>query len=137
MKMEQTYSLQFRGKVLFYFAALFCFFTIIGIPLGIIFIVMAHRARIVILDDSVVYTMLFTKTIRYKEIRKIMFAKPVTPRLYMGKISPNLFIDIVTVIPLIIESKNKKIKFSANFFDNSKEIVSTLLKKTKLKLEQQ
>ncbi|MBI5392734.1 hypothetical protein HZA96_02590 [Candidatus Woesearchaeota archaeon] len=133
--MEQIYNLQMRGKILFYIAAFICFISLIGIPVGILFIIMAYRAKIVILDDAVVYTMLFTKTICYKDITKIMLAKPVSPRLYMGNAAPGVFINVVTVVPLIIESKDKKIKFSANFFDNSEEVVSIILKKTKLKLE--
>ena len=37
--MEQIYSLQTRGKILFYVAAFICFLSLVGSPVGIIFII--------------------------------------------------------------------------------------------------
>ncbi|MBI4151660.1 hypothetical protein HY496_01705, partial [Candidatus Woesearchaeota archaeon] len=109
------------------------------IPFGIIFVVMALRAKVVLFDDRLEYTMLWTKRVPYKEIKKISFAKPQTARYYISNQGMPIFLNLVTVIPLVIEyeheGKMKKTKFSSNFFENAEEMVGFLLKKTKRKLE--
>jgi len=134
--MEKIYTLQSRGKFLFYTAAFICIISLILIPFGILFIIMAMRAKLVLYDDHLTYTMLTTKNIPYKDIIKIKLAKPVNPRYYLQQQNtPGVYLNLVTVIPLIIEYNNKKTKLSANFFNNAEEFLSSLQKKTKKKLE--
>lgn len=134
--MENIYHLQTRGKILFYAAAFICFISLIGIPVGILFIVMAVRAKIILTEKELLYTMLRTKRIPYSQITRISLAKAQTVRYYLkNSAGSGTSLNLVTVIPLIIEGNNKKIKLSSNFFDNAQEMIELLLKKTKLKLE--
>ncbi len=134
--MENIYHLQTRGKILFYAAAFICFISLIGIPVGILFIVMALRAKIILTDKEITYTMLRTKSISYSEIKRISLAKAQTARYYLkNSAGSGTSLNLVTVVPLVIESKEKNIKLSSNFFDNTQGMIEILLKKTKLKLE--
>jgi len=134
--MEKIYTFQSRGKILFYLAAFICIISLILIPIGILFIIMAVRAKLILYDDHLTYTMLTTKNINYKDITKIKLAKAVNPRYYLQQENaPGVYINLVSLIPLIIEYNNKKTKLSANFFNNAEEFLKILQQKTKKKLE--
>ncbi len=134
--MENIYSLQTKGKVLFYAAAFICFISLVGIPIGILFVIMAVRAKIILTDKEMIYTMLRTKNIPYSQITRISLSKAQTARYYVkNSVGSGTSLNLVTVIPLVVETKDQKIKLSANFFDNTPEMIELLLKKTKLNLE--
>ena len=84
-----------------------------------------------------IYKMLTTKEIPYKQITKIRLAKAVNPTSYVrtNAAGGGVALNLVTVIPLIIEWNGKQTRISANFFENAEEITSTLEQKTGLKLE--
>lgn len=134
--MPEIYLLQKRGKLLFYLAAFICIISLFLIPFGILFIVMAIRAKIVVRSDHLSYTMLWTKKIFYKDITKITLAKPVNPRYYIQQQKiPGIYVNLATVVPLIIHHNNKKTRISSNFFNDSIKFLEILQEKTKKRLE--
>lgn len=83
-------------------------------------------------DDKMIYSMLLTKEIPYKEITKIKLSRPVAATHYAGRKA----ITLATVIPLIIEyGAGKRVKLSLNFFENSAGILEVLTQKTGLDVE--
>lgn len=130
--MASLHKFKSYGKFLFIAAAFVCFFTIIAAPVGLVFLYMAFKAKIVMHDDKMVYSMLFTKEIPYKEIKKLKLSKPVAATHYAGRKA----ITLATVIPLIIEyAEGKRTKLSLNFFENSAGILEILTQKTGLDVE--
>ncbi|MBP9771020.1 hypothetical protein KBC97_02550 [Candidatus Gracilibacteria bacterium] len=132
--MEKLYKFKSNGKSLFIIAGVICVISFVGIPFGLMFFYMASTSKIIMKDDHMIYKMLTTKNIPYKQITKIRLAKPVSSNYYIGHGAP-VFVNFATVIPLIIEWNGKKTKLSANFFENAEEITRTLEAKTGLTLE--
>ena len=131
-KMNKHYK--FKGKGLFYFAAIFCIVTIILSPVGILFIYMASKAKVIMTDTEFTYAMLRTYKIPYGQIQEIKLSKPVGSAYHLGG---GAFVNFATVVPLIIDFNNgKSIRFSSNFFENAVEIVEILEEKTGLKLKE-
>lgn len=130
--MEKIYK--FKGKGLFILAGIICLFTVFGVPFGIMLFYMAAMSKIVIKNDVILIKMLVTKEIKFDEITGLRLAKSVSPKYYIAGSGGFGWINCAKVIPFIIECGDKKVKFSLNFFENSKEIVQTLVDKTGLKL---
>lgn len=73
---------------------------------------MAVRAKIILTDKEIIYTMLRSKSIHYSEIKRISLAKTHTARYYLkNSAGSGTSLNLVTVVPLVIESKEKKIVF--------------------------
>lgn len=134
--MEKLYKFKSSGKSLFIVAGVICAISFIGLPVALVFFYMAATSKIIVKEDHMIYKMLTTKNIPYKQITKIRLAKPVSANYYaMNGSRPGVFVNFATVIPLIIEWNGKKTKISANFFENAEEITRTLEEKTGLTLE--
>lgn len=130
------YNFSKKGKILFWIAGFICFISLVGIPFGLLFFLMASRAKIELTTDSITYTMLRTKKMPYSEIIKMWLEPPKTARYYVH-VRPDvgIFVNTATVLPLIIEGKKGKIKLSLNYFDNAPEILTELQRKAKKKVE--
>ncbi|MEK7172253.1 MAG: hypothetical protein AAB739_05080 [Patescibacteria group bacterium] len=122
--MPKTYPLLPKGKILFILSGIILIFSIIGIPVSLIFFYMAMKAKVVMTDDAITIKVLRKKTIPYKEIEKIEFLRPVSVgHAAVGQLS--------YVEPLLITwGGTKKTKFSINYFEGSHEIVEILMQKT-------
>lgn len=123
-----TTTHRFTGKGLFYIAGFICIISFVLAPVGILFIWMAHRAKVEFTDSAFVYRMLTTKTIPYSNITSITQARPKTAYAHMDAL--NTTKSVVTVVPLIIQytidGKQKSTKFSLNFFERSLDIRAEL-----------
>lgn len=122
-----VYPFQSRG--LFYVAAFICFISVFMIPVGVVFVVMARRARIEITDTEFVYAMLSTKRILFTNISGLALLPQANARLYQG--TTYIAIQAVHVWPLEITYEHgKKLKLSLNHFAKPDEILKVLQQKS-------
>ena len=119
----------FQSRGLFYVTAFICIISFFLIPVGIIFIFMARKARIEITDTEFVYSMFGVKRIPFSSITLMELLPVVQPRVYQA--SAHTSFAVTTVFPLrITTTDNKKIKLSLNHFANPNEILRQLEQKT-------
>ncbi len=120
---------RFTGKGLFILAGIISCMTVLFIPVGIIFFVIAVRAQIEMNSDACIYTMLTRRVIPYASITAIKRA----PLQQTYRHVENVTLKGVAVLPLWIEyGVGKSVKISLNYFEHSSEIIKTLTEKTKL-----
>ncbi len=114
-------------------AAFICIISFFLIPFGVIFIIMARRARVEITDTEFVYVMLTMKRVPFASITLIELLPAVQPRMYQQ--TSHVSVTVTTVYPLQITTKdNKKIKLSLNHFAQPDEIIRQLEHKTGMRV---
>ena len=133
--MNKSYRFKTKGKALFIFSGIFCSITLILLPFGIIFFYMAAKAHLTLHDDHIEYKMMREYNIPYNKITKLQLAKPVSSHYMIHAAGVPTFVNFATVVPLIIHYEDKKIRISSNFFENSQEIIETLVQKSGHQIE--
>lgn len=122
---------KFTSKGLMYLAGFICLITVVLAPFSIVFFILAKRAQIRIEGDNFIYRMFGTKVIPMSSITALRLKQVQQARQQIGV----NFVNITSVLPLVIEYAGKKVTISLNHFEKTQEIVSTLEQKSGQKLQ--
>lgn len=125
---------KFTGGALFIVGGIICLISVFLSPFGLILFYMAKTTKLVIEGETLVYKMLFKKTIPFSSITRMYIKKMQQNRTYMT--ATHTTVNINKIVPMVIEyGDNKKIRFSLNYFQNNEQLINILEEKTGIKVE--
>lgn len=127
-------NFKFTGGALFIMGGIICLISFFLSPFAFVLFYMAKTTKMAVEGETLVYKMLFKKTIPFSSITRMYVKKMQQNRTYMT--ASHTTVNINKIVPMVIEyGDNKKIKFSLNYFQNNEQLINILEEKTGKKVE--